>query len=123
MPKLLLMNGLKQLIKSAELSIISYLSQRPDITFAYVFGSVLTEYFIEGKSDIDLAIMGADKEFTFYDLQEMAMDISDLLPGHPEVDMVDLMTDAPVLIHQIMEFHIRPRTCRRAVVTNASSAQ
>lgn len=83
--------------------IISYLSQRPDITFAYVFGSVLTEYFIEGKSDIDLAIMGADKEFTFYDLQEMAMDISDLLPGHPEVDMVDLMTDAPVLIHQIME--------------------
>ena len=42
--------------------IISYLSQRPDITFAHVFGSVLTEYFIEGKSDIDLAIMGADNE-------------------------------------------------------------
>ncbi len=82
--------------------ITEYLKTKPNITFAYIFGSVITPYYIPGKSDIDIGILG-DQEFSFYELQEMAQDISELLPDHPEIDLIDLMTDAPVLINQIIE--------------------
>ena len=82
--------------------IIKYLQSDSRISFAYIFGSVLTTYFIEGKSDIDIAILG-DRPFGFMELVEISNGISDLLPGHPEIDLIDLMTDAPVLIHEIIE--------------------
>ena len=82
--------------------ITEYLKVKPTISFAYIFGSVITPYYIPGKSDVDIGILG-DQEFTFYELQEMAQDISELLPDHPEIDLIDLMTDAPVLINQIIE--------------------
>ncbi|MEO5581236.1 MAG: nucleotidyltransferase domain-containing protein, partial [Saprospiraceae bacterium] len=82
--------------------IIEYLHADTRISFAYIFGSVLTPYFIQGKSDIDIAILG-DRPFDFTELVEISDGISDLLPDHPEIDLIDLMTDAPVLIHEIIE--------------------
>ncbi len=82
--------------------ITEYLKVKPTISFAYIFGSVITPYYIPGKSDVDIGILG-DQEFTFYELQEMAQDISELLPDHPQIDLIDLMMDAPVLINQIIE--------------------
>ncbi len=82
--------------------ITEYLKAKPTVSFAYIFGSAITPYFIPGKSDVDIGILG-DQEFSFYELQEMAQDISELLPDHPEIDLIDLMMDAPVLINQIIE--------------------
>jgi predicted nucleotidyltransferase len=81
--------------------IIEYLQAIPQISFAYIFGSVNTPYYIPHKSDIDLAILG-DRPFEFLELNQFSEDISTLLPDHPEIDLIDLTTDAPVLIHEIL---------------------
>jgi predicted nucleotidyltransferase len=75
-----------------------YLYAKPGIIFAYVFGSFGKPQFKEGRSDIDLAIFG-DHVFTFHELADMSDDLQRLLPGHPEIDLVDLNQDA-IILHQ-----------------------
>lgn len=74
----------------------------PQLSFAYIFGSVITPYYTPGKSDIDLAVLG-DRPYDFLELNQFSEDISALFPDHPEIDLIDLTTDAPVLIHEIIE--------------------
>ncbi len=76
----------------------AYFSTKPGIIFAFVFGSFGKPQFKEGRSDVDLAIFG-DHVFTFYELADMSDDLQSLLPGHPEIDLVDLNQDA-IILHQ-----------------------
>lgn len=79
-----------------------HLESIPGIKFVYVFGSFGTPHYVEGKSDIDIAIFG-DHIYRFDELTDMADEIQRKIPGHPEIDLVDLSQDAIILNNQVIQ--------------------
>ncbi len=82
-------------------TISQYLESIPGIKFAYVYGSFVTGNYKEGKSDIDIAIFG-NHIYRFDELVDMADEIQRKIPGHPEIDLVDLSQDAIILNNQVI---------------------
>ena len=79
-----------------------HLESIPDIKFAYIFGSFGTAQYVEGKSDIDIAIYG-DRVFNFQELTDISDGLQNMVPGHPEIDLIDLRQDAIILHHEIVQ--------------------
>ena len=88
---------------SIETIITSVLKQEgEDIVFAYIFGSFLTDYFREGKSDIDLGIY-FQKDIDFFQVSELAYKVQKALPGHPEIDIVQMQQRRLIVNHEIFK--------------------
>jgi len=79
----------------------TYFESKPEIFFVYVYGSYGTDLYKPGKSDIDIAIF-ADRVYRFDELMDMADDIQRLIPGHPDIDLIDLSQDAIILNNQVV---------------------
>lgn len=79
-----------------------HLESIPGIKFAYLFGSFGTPLYVEGKSDIDVAIYG-DRVFNFKELTDISDELQNSIPGHPEIDLVDLRQDAIILHNEILQ--------------------
>jgi len=82
-------------------TIRKYLESIPGILFVYVYGSFGSERYKEGKSDIDIAIFG-DRIFRFDELMDMADELQRQIPGHPDIDLIDLNQDAIILNNQVI---------------------
>ncbi|NND34089.1 MAG: nucleotidyltransferase domain-containing protein [Saprospiraceae bacterium] len=87
---------------SIEGVITDCLMRRDDVVFAYIFGSFLTDYFREGKSDIDLGIY-FQKDIDFFQISDLAYEIQKILPGNPEIDIVQMQQRRLIVNHEIFK--------------------
>lgn len=75
---------------------------REQIAFAYLFGSVLTDYYREGESDVDLGIYFKGKP-DIYTVNDLAYEIQKVVPGNPEIDIVQMEKAGLIINHQIFK--------------------
>ncbi len=92
----------KSVKKEIEQIILSALSKMGEnVAFAYLFGSICTEHYQHGKSDIDLAIYFYDP-LTFDEVNRLRTEIQKLITDHPEVDIIQMQEAGWILNHQIL---------------------
>lgn len=66
-----------------------YLTTRPEVACAYLFGSFGTEDFVEGISDIDIAILPKESKDLIFDTTQLQLDLENILDCN--VDICDMM--------------------------------
>lgn len=72
-----------------------------NVAFAYLFGSICTELYQHGKSDIDLAVYFYER-ITFDELNLLSTKLQKLITDHPEVDIIQMQEAGWILNHQVL---------------------
>ncbi|MEA3288191.1 MAG: nucleotidyltransferase domain-containing protein [Candidatus Marinimicrobia bacterium] len=79
--------------------IISYFSDRDDISAVYLFGSIVSDR-LSINSDIDIAVLTHSGDLSFPDQMDISQELSDITGR--EIDLVELSEVSVILRNQVL---------------------